>query len=300
MQLIRKFLREPLVHFLALGAMVFALFQTNASRDTPLDARIVINPAKVEQFITVFSRTWHRPPSQQELEALIEDYIKEEVLYREALVMGLDKDDIIVRRRMRQKLEFLTEDASVTSQPTAQDLQRWLDSHPDNFRVGPSIAFTHVYYNASRVGDSAFVAASKALARIDGAGRDSAAPDRGDKTMLPSEFPLSPLGEVARLFGDDFSQQIAKLAANKWAGPIQSGYGWHLVYISERIEDGARPLADVYEAVQREWTEARHKEIVEATYRKLRERYAIVVETPLTQAQAAPTGSRSAANVPER
>lgn len=298
--MIRTLLREPLVHFLALGAIVFVLFHFNANRDTPLDGKIVINPGKVEQLMTGFSRTWHRPPSQQELDALIEEHIREEVLYREALAMGLDKDDSIVRRRMRQKLEFLTEDASIAARPTDQDLQKWLDEHPDNSRVGPAIAFTQVYFNASRGGDSAFVAASQALARMNRAGRDSAASDLGDTTMLPRELPLSSIEEVARVFGDDFSQQIAKLAADQWAGPIQSGYGWHLVYVSERIEGGSRPLADVREAVQREWIEARHKEIVEATYRKLREKYAIVVEPPWPQAQTAPAGSRSAANAPEQ
>jgi hypothetical protein len=298
--LIRTFLREPLVHFLALGAIVFVLFHFNANRDTPLDGKIVINAGKLEQLMTGFSRTWHRPPSQQELDALIEDTIREEVLYREALAMGLDKDDSIVRRRMRQKLEFLTEDASIAARPTDQDLQSWLDKHPDNFRVGPAIAFAQVYFNASRRGDSAFVAASKALARMNGAGRDIAVSDFGDTTMLPRELPLSSIGEVARIFGDDFAQQTAQLAADQWAGPVPSGYGWHLVYVSERIEGGSRPLADVREAVQHEWIEAHHKEIVEATYRKLREKYAIVVETPGPQAQAAPAGSRSVANAPER
>jgi hypothetical protein len=296
----RTFLREPLVHFLALGAIVFVLFHFNANRDTTLDGQIVIRPGKLEQLMTGFSRTWHRPPSRQELDALIEDYIREEVLYREALAMGLDKDDTVVRRRMRQKLEFLTEDASIAARPTDQDLQRWLDDHPDNFRVDPAIALTQVYFNASRRGDSAFVVASKALARMNGTGRDIAASNFGDTTMLPRELPLSSIGEVARVFGDDFAQHIAQLAAGQWAGPVQSGYGWHLVYVSERVEGGSRPLADVREEVQREWIEARHKEIVEATYGRLREKYRIVVETPWPQSQAAPAGSRSEANAPRR
>jgi hypothetical protein len=296
----RTFLREPLVHFLALGAIVFVLFHFNANRDTTLDGQIVIRPGKLEQLMTGFSRTWHRSPSQQELDALIEDYIREEVLNREALAMGLDKDDTIVRRRMRQKLEFLTEDASIAARPTDQDLQRWLDDHPDNFRVDPAIALTQVYFNASRRGDSAFVVASKTLARMNGVGRNIAASGFGDTTMLPRELPLSSIGEVARVFGDDFAQRITQLAAGQWSGPVQSGYGWHLVYVSERVEGGSRPLADVRDEVQREWIEARHRGIVEATYGKLREKYRIVVETPWPQAQAAPAGSRSEANAPGR
>jgi hypothetical protein len=294
----RTFLREPLVHFLALGAIVFVLFGFSADRDAPVDGKIVINAGKIGQLVTGFARTWHRPPSQQERDALIEDYIREEVLYREALAMDLDQDDTIVRRRMRQKLEYLIEGASIAARPTEQELQKWLDEHPDDFRVGPAIALIQVYFNPSRRGDSALAAASKALARMNGARRDIAASDVGDTTILPRELPLSSIGEVARVFGDNFAQQITQLPVNQWAGPLQSGYGWHLVYVSERREGGSRPLADVRDAVQREWMEAHHKRTAESTYQKLREKYAVVVETPQPQplTQAAPAGSGSAAN----
>jgi hypothetical protein len=218
------------------------------------------------------------------------------VLYREALAMGLDKDDTIVRRRMRQKLEFLTEDASLVGRPTDQELQRWLDGHPDKFRDSSAIAFTQVYFNASRRGDSALAAASNALARINGAGRNIAAPGLGDTTALPHELPLTSIGEVARVFGDGFAQEIAQLATGQWAGPLQSGYGWHLVYVSKRIEGGSRPLAAMREAVQREWLEARRKATAEAAYGKLREKYAIVVEIPSPPAQSVPPASRTVAN----
>ena len=109
--MIRKLLREPLVHFLVLGAVVFAIFQFAADRSDVQEGKIVVTPGKIEQLVTGFSRTWRRPPTRQELDGLVEDYIRDEVLYREALAMGLDKDDTIVRRRMRQKLEFLTGDA---------------------------------------------------------------------------------------------------------------------------------------------------------------------------------------------
>jgi parvulin-like peptidyl-prolyl isomerase len=110
---------------------------------------------------------------------------------------------------------------------------------------------------------------------------------------LPRELPLSPIGEVASVFGPNFAQQITQLPVDQWAGPIQSGYGWHLVYVSERSEGGSRPLADVRDAVEREWMEAYHKRTVEATYQKLREKYSVVIETQGPLAQGAPAGSRS-------
>ena len=152
--MIHKLLREPLVHFIALGALVFLLFHFNANRDEAPDGKIIVTPGKIEQLVTGFTRTWHRPPTRQELDGLVEDHIREEVLYREALAMGLDKDDTIVRRRMRQKLEFLTEQASTAALPTDQELQSWLDKHPNKFRVEPAIAFSQVYFNASRRGET--------------------------------------------------------------------------------------------------------------------------------------------------
>jgi hypothetical protein len=284
--LIRKFLREPLVHFIALGALAFLLFHFNADRDAPQDGKIVVTPAKVEQLVTGFSRTWHRLPTQQELDGLVEDHIREEVLYREALAMGLDKDDTIVRRRMRQKLEFLTEDASTAALPTDQDLQSWLDKHPDKFRVEPVIAFSQVYFNTGRPGESASVAAAKAHGRLNRAGTNIAPHELGDPTMLPHELPPSRVDEVASVFGKEFAQQISQLEPGRWAGPVQSSYGWHLVYVSKRTEGRSRPLSEVREGVQREWLTARRKEIVDATYRKLREKYAIVVEGPQPPADA--------------
>jgi len=297
--LIRKFVREPLVHFIALGALGFLLFHFNANRDAPQDGKIVVTPGKVEQLATGFSRTWQRSPTQHELDGLFDDYIREEVLYREALAMGLDKDDTIVRRRMRQKLEFLTEEASAAALPTDQDLQSWLDKHPDKFRVEPAIAFSQVYFNTRRRGESASAAAAKAHARLNRAEKNIAPPELGDPTMLPHELPPTRVDEVASVFGNEFAQHIAQLEPGHWAGPVQSSYGWHLVYVSERTEGRSRPLAAVREAVQREWLEARRKEVVDSTYNKLREKYVVVVEAPKPRANVA-SQSGSVANAAQR
>jgi len=280
----RKFLREPLVHFLALGALVFVVFHFAAGRSEAPEGRIVVSVGRIEQLATGFTRTWHRPPTQQELDGLVEDYIREEVLYREALAMGLDKDDTIVRRRMRQKLEFLTEDATAAVSPTDQDLQRWLDKHPDKFRAEPKWAFRQVYFSADRHGESGTAAASNALARLTGAGKNIDASELGDATLLPPELALSRLDEIASAFGDEFARQIPQLETNRWAGPVQSSYGWHLVYVSERTEGRSRPLAEVREAVRREWLAARRQEIVDSTYSKWREKYVVVVDPPRPQA----------------
>jgi len=274
------------MHFLVLGAVVFAIFHFAADRNDVQEGKIVVTPGKIEQLVTGFARTWHRPPTRQELDGLVEDYIRDEVLYREALAMGLDKDDIIVRRRMRQKLEFLTGDASAIVAPTDQDLQTWLNRNPDKFRVEPAVAFSQIYFKPGRHGENASTAASKALAQLGRAGEYSAAADLGDATMLPREMALSSVGEIGRVFGDDFARQVAQLQPGQWTGPVQSGYGWHLVRVTEQAEGKSRPLAEVQEAVKREWQAARSKEVVDSTYGKLRGKYLVVVEGSPPQDQA--------------
>jgi PPIC-type PPIASE domain len=297
--LIRKLLREPVIQFVALGALVFLVFHVATDRGDPSAGSIVVSTAKLEQLSTGFTRTWHRPPAQRELDGLVEDYIREEVLYREALAMGLDKDDTIVRRRMRQKLEFLTEDATGAVSPTDQDLQSWLDKHPDKFRAEPKWAFRQVYFSADRRGEGASTAASKLLARLNDAGKKIDASGLGDATLLPHELALSRLDEIASAFGDQFARRVSQLEPGRWAGPVESAYGWHVIYVSKRTEGHSRPLAEVREAVQRDWLAARRQEIIDSTYRKWREKYTVVVESPPSSADAA-SASGNVANAAQR
>jgi len=285
------------MHFLALGALVFFLFHLTTDRGETQDGKIVVTRGKVEQLVTGFSRTWQRLPTQEELDGLVEDSIREEVLYREALAMRLDKDDTIVRRRMRQKLEFLTEDTAAAAPSTDADLQGWLAKHPDKFRVEPTLAFSQVYLNATHAGDNASAAASKVLAQLDSAGESVAAAELGDTTMLPHQFPLSRVDEIASVFGDEFARRVAQLEGGRWIGPIQSGYGWHIVYVSERTEGRPKPLSEVRDAVQRDWLAARRKEIIDATYSKMREKYAVIVEGLAPQADARSKSGRVANTV---
>jgi hypothetical protein len=189
---------------------------------------------------------------------------------------------------------------SAVAPPSDQELQAWLDGHPDTFRLEPAIAFSQIYFSSSRRGESASAAASKALAQLSGAGRPTAALELGDATMLPDELPLSRPDEVASVFGDGFAQGLARIEPGRWSGPLQSAYGWHLVYVSERAEGRRRPLAEVRDAVQREWLASRRREVAEATYKKLREKYAIVVETARPPADVAPRagGGANAAQRP--
>ena len=276
----KRLLHEPLAHFLILGAALFLLFSAVAKPGAPQDGKIVVTSGKIEQLAAGFVRIWQRAPSAEELDGLIEDYVKEEVLYREALAMGLDKDDSVIRRRLRQKIEFLTEDAAAAVLPTEKELQAWLASHPDKFRLEPKLALRQVYISVSRHAAAATSEAGRLLGRLNSAGKELDASGLGDATMLPHELPLSSVEEIARVFGDGFAQQVAPMEPGRWHGPVKSGYGLHLVHVSERAEGKLRPLADVRDAVQREWLEARRKEIADTSYLASRAKYSITIEPP--------------------
>lgn len=286
-----QLLREPLVHFLLLGVMLFGVFALVGDRSSERTGQIVVTPGHIEHLTVSFTRTWQRPPAVRELAGLIEDYIREEVLYREAVAMGLDRDDTIVRRRLRQKLEFLTEETAEMAPPADAALQTFLQQHADVFRIEPRLAFRHVYLSRDRRGDAADAEARQLLVQLS---TGDAAPDTaalGDPFLLPPEFPLSSRSEIAQLFGDAFAQQLQHIEPGRWAGPLESGYGLHLVFVRERTDGRVPALAEVRQAVQREWLAARRKEVNEQFYQHLRARYTVVVEQPKAAGNNIPTGA---------
>lgn len=279
-----KWPREPLVHFLVLGAALFALFALVNDSEDAGGERITVSAAQVELLAEGFARTWQRPPTPEELTGLVEDHVREEVYYREALAMGLDRDDTIVRRRMRQKLEFFAADMLDAVEPTEEELEAYLEEHPETFRVASRVTFEHVYFNRDRRGEAAVADAERLRQRLDdGAG----VPDvstLGDRLPLPDKYTGVALDKVGRRFGTVFVEQLAGLPEGRWAGPIESGYGLHLVRIHERQAGELPDLRDVREAVEREWRAARRQEAAEAFYRGLSERYQVIVEMPPEEA----------------
>ena len=236
-----------------------------------------------------FARTWKRAPGKEELQGLIEDYIRDEVFYREGRAAGLDRDDVIIRRRVRQKMEFLAEDMSVP-EPSDQQLAAYLASNPERFTTEDQFTFHQVFLSATRrVGtiesDSKQVA--NALARA-GAAADTTA--LGDPFLLGEEFQAVSQSEVASIFGEGFAKRISVMEKGRWQGPISSGFGQHFVFISERISGGSPPLDAVRPAVRREWASAQRLEAERRLYVSLRERYEIVVETPPAKSAQIETG----------
>jgi parvulin-like peptidyl-prolyl isomerase len=206
--------------------------------------------------------------------------------------MGLDRDDTIIRRRLRQKLEFLVEDAASSSPPTEAEIVAWLDKHSESFRGEPQVAFRQVYVSPERRGASASVDAGKLLARLSAKGPDAATDRLADASMLPAEMPLVPLREVARSFGNDFAEEIAKLDPGRWTGPVESPYGLHLVLVREKVAAAPPELSEIRPAVEREVLAERRKRDLDGLYERLLEKYTVTIEKPKpTPTQAASAGA---------
>ena len=270
-------LREPLFQFFVLGAALFGLFHLVGNKKADAPERIVVSSARIDNLADGFARTWRRPPSKKELQGLVDDYVRDEVFYREGRAAGLDRDDVIIRRRVRQKMEFFAEDAS-GPEPSEAELAAYLESNPERFKTEDRLTFHQVFLSATRRGaaiDRDGQQVSNALALASAAVDTTAI---GDPFLLGEEFQAVSLTELAGIFGDVFAKRMSVMEQGRWQGPIPSSFGQHFVYISERIQGGAPPLDAIRDAVRREWSNARRLEAEQKLYSSLRERYEIVVE----------------------
>jgi hypothetical protein len=287
--LIVRLLREPLLQFLALGAMLFALYGLAGKRSAEAPEKIVVSASRVANLGDGFARTWRRLPNEQELQGLIEDYIRDEVFYREGRAAGLDRDDVIIRRRVRQKMEFLADDMSVP-EPSDEQLAAYLASNPERFRAEDQLTFHQVFLSATRRAntiDSDSKQIGSILARADGA---VDATVLGDPFLLGEEFRNVSPSKVTSIFGESFAKQMSVMEKGRWQGPISSGFGQHFVFISEWVSGNLPRLDAVRPVVHREWANARRLEAEQKLYASLRNRYEIVVEEP--RAKAAEAASR--------
>jgi len=282
---LKGLLREPLVHFLLLGAALFAL-DAWLRQPPAADAgrEIVVGAARINTLAQNFKRTWQRPPTRSELEGLVEDYVREEVLYREALALGLDRDDTVIRRRLRQKMEFVSDDAAALHTPSDQELADWLAANPDDFRIERRATFDQVYLDPRLRGDALEADAKRMLDELNRADASAKPSGQGDGLLLLNpRFEDLPQGEVRRLFGNAFAEALFEQPVGRWVGPIDSGYGSHLVRLQATTPGGVARLEEVRPLLEREWANARRKELGESFYAELRARYRVTVKMPEPQ-----------------
>lgn len=286
---IGAFLREPLLHFIVLGMSLFMIWPFIADRVAPPSNAIVISSSEIQRAVAIFRETHLRLPTPDELSGLVEDQIHTEVYYREGVALGLERDDEIIRRRVVQKLEFMTQDTVSQTVPADAELQRYLDRHPEDFGGETEIVFSQIYLDPERHGHAIERDAARLLGRLNaGDGRLDYGVD-SDLLPVPNDFEATPLHIIAATFGSDFAQAIAALKPGQWAGPIRSGYGLHLVLVREQRQGTPPQLSRVRAAVLREWQSAQRVEANQDTYRRMRAKYVISVEMPAAQLTTAAT-----------
>ena len=284
-----RLLREPLIHFLILGAVLFLVFDITRETDQPGERRIVVTAGQVEQLAGQFSRTWLRPPTPGELDGLVERYVRSEIYYREALAMGLGQDDPYVRNRLALKLEVLLDDLSAEAEPGDEELTRFLEAHAERFAEPARLSFRQVYLNPDRHADPA--AEAQRLLELLRAGADPGA--LGDVSMLTPGLDGASPEEIARQYGEDFAEALLALEPGAWAGPVRSPFGIHLVRVSQHQPARQPALAEIRDAVLAEWRDQRRREAREQAYQRLRERYQIVMDGE-TQGGRLPDGGSPA------
>ncbi len=236
---------------------------------------IMVTEGRMKALVSGFEKVWQRPPTRKELDGLVEGFIREEVLYREALAMGLDRDDPIVRRRMNQKIAFLSEDLVALSEPGDTELQAFLDANPESYRQPSRFSFRQVYLNPGKHGEDIENVATTLLAELQQQNIDAA--EAGDSLMLKHLFVNETEREIERTLGREFLQGLRQTETGSWQGPVISGFGLHLVYISGRIDGEIPGLDQVRDIVFRDWAAEKRKQANAAFYETLRKRYKITV-----------------------
>jgi len=274
----KKLIREPFIHFVLLGATIFVAYHFLSARVDNQPGKILITQGDVTSMMIGFSRTWQRPPTREELDGLIRDRVREEVYYREAVAMGLDRDDPIIRRRLQQKLAFVTDDVAAVAEPTNAELADYLKTHAASFGVDRRVTFSQVYLDPNKQGEHLASNANELLTQLRQQGRGADLSSLGDPFLLEHRFLATPDMEIAKQFGGKFAAKVANAPIGQWFGPVESGYGTHLVFVEERTEGRQPELADVRDAVRREWTNTRRLESNEKFFQNLLKHYEVVIE----------------------
>jgi peptidyl-prolyl cis-trans isomerase C len=285
LSLIKRCIRQPLLHFLIAGFALFGLYgglhRSTVSQDPQ---RIEITPEVVQRIAVSWLARWQRPASEQQLQGLIDEYVKEEILYREALKLGLDKDDTIIRRRLAQKMDFLAEDVASLREPAPGVLEDWYNQHQDQYAPPPLATFHHVFFAFDKRGSHAQAQAQAALSELTGKNDGE-----GDAFMFEKAYTEQSRDQVARVFGSQFAISLLKQTPGRWVGPVESGFGWHLVWIDALATPPAPPFETVAQQVRSDWLSEQRSESKRTSFDALKARYEVVVLMPAPTSAIAAT-----------
>ncbi len=267
-----RFLREPLFHFIVIGGLLFLLFAAvNNNRKFSPDV-IAITPQRINQIATGFNRTWSRSPTDEELNVLIENDIRAEVYYRDALALGLDQNDALVRRRLQQKMEFLTDTSAYLKEPSSGELEAYFAANEKNYERKARLAFEQIFLGDDA--DKAIITRSLDMLQ---SGNVTEPYSLGKQTLLPPQLRLSQIGAVNSVFGQGFFEQLEKIPPGVWVGPVASAYGVHLVRTLDGVAASTPTLEQVYDAVLKDWRSDKAVEHREQDYAERRKNYIVEI-----------------------
>lgn len=297
----KRLLREPLVHFLLIGGLLFAVHSvTSPGRGTPAAAsrEIRLSHGELAQLVVLFTSQWRREPTAEEFNRLVEDKIQGEILYREALAMGLDKGDEIVRRRMAQKMQFLAEDVAAAREPTSEQLRVWYEKNRASFAQPPRVSFRHLYFSPDRRGARAREDAAQALAKLAGQPEDAKiAASFADRFMFQDHYRDRAPEFLGKEFGPQFARAVAALPPASWQGPVESGFGWHLVFVDTVIPGRVPAFEEIEAEVRTAWLAQQKALAWLKAYKEMRARYTVFLPAPpdptSVQPSAASSGNRT-------
>jgi hypothetical protein len=279
----KQLLRESLVHFLLIGAALFGVysFVSPGRPATAPSKEIRVSLDEIRQLTLLYQSQWRRLPTPQELERLVENKVQQEVLYREALALGYDKDDEIVKRRMAQKMQFLAEDLAAAREPTADELKRWFEKNSAKFAQPPRVSFRHLYFSGDRRGTRARDDAEQALAKLVGQPVDAKiAGSLADPFMFQEFYRDRAPDYLAKEFGPPFALAVARLRPGSWQGPVESGFGWHLVFVDTLIPGRVPALEEVEADVRTAWLNEQKALAWEKSYKDMRAKYTVLLPAP--------------------
>lgn len=280
---LKRWLREPLLHFLLLGVALFAVYAYMHRGRPGIESsrQIILSLDELQQMDMYFESQWHRQPTPAEFQAMVEDRVREEVLYREALAMGLDKDDTIVKRRMAQKMQFLAEDVAAAHEPSTAELKSWFDKNSNKFALPSRYSFRHLYFSPDKRGKNAEDDAAKALTKITGQPEGSTlAASLADQFMFQDYYGDRAPEALAKEFGSQFVVALEKLKPGSWQGPIESGYGWHLVYVDTVIPGRIPGFEEMEPDVKIAWLAEQKKQAWQKAYTEMRAKYIVLLPGP--------------------
>jgi parvulin-like peptidyl-prolyl isomerase len=269
-------LSNPLFQFFVAGMMIFGLYswQEGATEHTA-PGKLVITQAEQKNLVALFEKTWRRPPTETERKGLVEERLQQQLLYREALALGLDKDDVVIRRRLAQKIEFIIDDMAAGRSPTDEQLSAFLKQNEARYATQPMVSFRQVFLSTERLGSALIEDAKRILTDLQ-AGADPLS--FGDPTILPKSMRVSSLSSVERVFGSQFSTSLVEAPTGRWVGPVKSTFGAHLVQLLEKQEGRAATLETVRPELERDWREAERQRAKDAYINTLKKKYSIEIE----------------------